>query len=280
MKKILSFVACLLIGGSSMAVAQVVATEEPVAAEENATQEEVKTEETVTEVANSTEVTAPADSTITEMVQVEDSVLVSDIDTELIEEYEDEEPEFLGDPNEGIAKTWEYRLSGVFNTSTGTSAITSDESVGVEFTFGYNFSANFFAGVSTGYLHNFGGTSGVPAPDAAFPFVVDLQYRWNLARRLSLYLEGRAGIVLNATNDVEVWRQDEDNKRIPYNFQYPNYQYYDIQPGVIYHPSQVFDVRFSVGYGYARPGKETKYAEDRTYDETILAFKVGFARRF
>ena len=171
-----------------------------------------------------------------------------------------------------IDHSWEYRMTVVFNTSTGTSAITSDESGGFLFSLGYNLTSHLYAGGQVGYLHDFGGVSGIPGGDY-FPTLGNLQLRINIRKRLSLFVDGLGGIVLPLTSDVKGATSDDV-------FEYPMYLYGEVSPGFMFRPSTRLDFRFSAGYAYAKPINETEKHAWRTYDETIITFKIGFAYRF
>lgn len=256
MKKIFTLVTAMLIGSCGVALAQDVV--------------EVQDSETVAQ-----ESVAP------------DSVAVPQETKASVVEEEEEENLFAGkkkDYGKSIKKTWEYRVFLCANTSSGTSSITSDESGGLELGVGYNFTSWFYAGVSTGFIHDFGGTSGMEAGDI-MPWLVDLQLRWNVKRKLSLFLEGRAGIFGNITPDEKNAGHRDcvhngEHKADSYDFKYPNYTYYDIQPGLLFRLTEKLDMRLSFGYGYAKPYNETEGFEGRTYDETILTGKFGFSYRF
>lgn len=248
MKKIFTLVTAMLIGSCGVALAQDVV--------------EVQDSETIVQ-----ESVAP------------DSVAAPQQTQAPVVEEEEEENLFAGkkkDYGKSIKKTWEYRVFLCANTSSGTSSITSDESGGLELGVGYNFTSWFYAGVSTGFIHNFGGTSGEAAGDI-MPWLVDLQLRWNVKRKLSIFLEGRVGVFGNITPDV---REAHDNNGVTKKFVYPNYHYYDIQPGLLFRLTEKVDMRLSFGYGYAKPYNETEGFEGRTYDETILTGKFGFSYRF
>lgn len=171
-----------------------------------------------------------------------------------------------------VKNSWEYRMSVVFNTSTGTSAITSDESAGFLFSLGYNLTSHIYAGGQIGYLHDFGGVSGIPGGDY-FPTLGNLQLRINIRKRLSLFVDGLGGASWPLTAKQPTNVVDGD-------FGYPIYLYGEISPGFMFRPSKRLDFRFSAGYAYAKPVHETEGHEWRTYDETILTFKIGFAYRF
>ena len=169
-----------------------------------------------------------------------------------------------------VKNSWEYRMCVVFNTSTGTSAITSDESAGFLFSLGYNLTSHIYAGGQIGYLHDFGGVSGIPGGDY-FPTLGNLQLRINIRKRLSLFVDGLAGGCFPTTS------VNEENFG---TFDYPIYLYGEVSPGFMFRPSKRLDFRFSAGYAYAKPVHEAAGHEWRTYDETILTFKIGFAYRF
>lgn len=175
-----------------------------------------------------------------------------------------------------IAKTWEYRVFLTANTTSGTSSITSDESGGLELGAGYNFTSWLYAGVTTGFIHDFGGTSDLAAGDI-IPWLADIQLRWNVKRKLSLFVEGRAGAFCNVTPDVKSARANDGSQK---SFTYPNYSYLEVQPGLLFRVTEKVDLRLSFGYGYAKPGKETEGFEYRTYDETVLTGKFGVSYRF
>lgn len=175
-----------------------------------------------------------------------------------------------------IVKTWEYRVFVCANTSSGTSSITSDESAGLELGVGYNPTSWLYTGITTGLIHDFGGTSGMSAGDI-IPWLVDLQLRWNVKRKLSVFVEGRAGIFCNITPDEKHVVNAQHEK---VDFEYPNYTYYDLQPGLLFRVSEKCDIRLSFGYGYAKPYNEAEGFEGRTYDETILTGKFGVSYRF
>ena len=171
-----------------------------------------------------------------------------------------------------IDHSWEYRMTVVFNTSTGTSAITSDESGGFLFSLGYNLTSHLYAGGQVGYLHDFGGVSGIPGGDY-FPTLGNLQLRINIRKRLSLFVDGLAGANFPLTADQETNKVDGP-------FRYPVYLYGEVSPGFIFRPGKRLDFRFSAGYAYAKPVNESANHAWRTYDETVLTFKIGFAYRF
>lgn len=182
-----------------------------------------------------------------------------------------------------IASTFEYHFDLGFNSTTSTGTPFLDESGGIGFGIGYNVSNNLYAGFSTGYIHDFGinpvlNKNGQIFGNCDFiPCLADLQVRWNPVPRFSLFLEGRAGAFINthpqkdATNPVT----GESGK-----YTFPNYSYYDVQPGVIIRPRRTLDVRISFGLGYAKPGKEPEGFESLIKDEKAFTFKVGIARRF
>lgn len=174
-----------------------------------------------------------------------------------------------------IKHTWEYRVALAFNTSTGTSAITSDESIGLDFGLGYNVSRNIYVGVQTGICHDFGGVSSVPAGDYV-PGLANVQFRLNFKKILSFYVEGSVGVMMAITDNY----QDEGMEHSGVTFKRPNYMYYGLTPGLMFRPNKKLDFRVSVGYGYAVPYHEQVGMGDKTYDETIIAVKAGIGYRF
>ncbi len=215
------------------------------------------------------EVSAVADTTATTSAEDEYSFL-----------FENTEVDY----NEGIEKKWEYHLDLVFNTSSGTSSITSDESAGVNLGVGYNVASWLYTGAAIGFLHDFGGTSGLSAGDFV-PLLGEIQLRWNIRRKVSFFAQGRAGVVVPVTSGKDnvgyTYKDELGNLRSgTANFDYPSYMYYEVGPGFIYRVKSNIDLRFSVGYAYAKPFKESEHFEDRTYDETIIWGKFGFGYRF
>lgn len=186
------------------------------------------------------------------------------------------------DFNEGVEQgDWELHIDLYMNTSTGTSAITSDESGGLNFGLGYNALSFFYAGLSTGYWHDFGGTSGLD-PGDFMPFFAELQLRWNVRRKLSFYAQGRAGVVVPiVSGKKDVAYKDATGKVAgKADFDYPSYLYYEVQPGLMYRLSPRVDLRLSVHYAYAKPFNESKHFKGLTYDETIIGGKLGIGYRF
>ncbi len=241
MKKIFTIVSAVLLGSCGVAMAQdVVDVQVP----ETATQDSV---------------VAPQE-TIVAVEEEEDNLFA-------------EKKENYG---ESITKTWEWRVFVTANTSSGTSSITSDESAGLELGVGYNPTSWLYTGISTGVVHDFGGTSGMEAGDI-IPWLADLQLRWNIKRKLSLFVQGRAGVFCNVTPNN---KKALSNSNVVTEFEYPNYMYYDLQPGFLFRITEKCDIRLSFGYGYAKPYNETEGFEGRTYDETILTGKFGFSYRF
>ena len=216
------------------------------------------------------EVSAVADSTATTSAEDEYAFL-----------FENTEVDY----NEGIEKKWEYHMDLVFNTSSGTSSITSDESAGVNLGVGYNVTSWLYTGAAIGFLHDFGGTSGLSAGDFV-PLLGEIQLRWNIRRKVSFFAQGRAGMIAPVTagkKEVSYIHRDKDGTLIDMgeaDFDYPSYVYYEVGPGFIYRVKSNIDLRVSVGYAYAKPFKESKHFEDRTYDETIIWGKFGFGYRF
>ena len=186
------------------------------------------------------------------------------------------------DFNEGVEKgDWELHVDLYMSTSSGTSSITSDESGGINVGFGYNVVSFFYAGLSTGYWHDFGGTSGLE-PGDFMPLTGELQLRWNVRRKLSFYAQGRGGLVVPIVSG----KKDEEYKDATGNvagnadFDYPSYLYYEVQPGLMYRLSPRVDLRLSVHYAYAKPINESEHFKGKTYDETIIGGKLGIGYRF
>ena len=248
------------------------ATEEPVTTEEPTAQPQTTVKKPLIPLVQIDELTDTGDES--ESVVYNDSEQ-SLADAQAKEKAAEEEDMWFVTKKElyarSVRKSWEYRLNLCFNTSTGTSAITSDESGGFDLGIGYNFNGSVYAGLLTGFWHDFGGVSAHYAGDA-IPAFGDLQFRWNVRKRLSVFVEGYAGILLAVSaNDVKPWAK---------TFEYPNYMCYGVSPGLMVRTGKNLDFRFSVGYGYAKPIDETAGYGDCTYDETLLCFKAGFAYRF
>lgn len=178
-----------------------------------------------------------------------------------------------------IASNFEYHFDVAFNTTSGAGSKVFDESAGFNFGVGYNLTNNLYAGISTGYIHDFGlfKVEGLSMPCSDYvPILADLQCRWNPVPRFSLFLEGRAGALLSTRMSKELVNEAGENVK----YKFVNYSYYEVQPGVIIRPRRTIDVRFSVGYGYAKPGDETEGFVGCVKEEKILTFKLGIARRF
>ena len=181
-----------------------------------------------------------------------------------------------------IASNFEYHLDVVFNSTSGTNSTVFDESAGFNFGLGYNLTNNLYAGISTGYLHDFGlfkvrDNSGTMLGCSDYlPMLAELQCRWNPVPRFSVYLDGRAGALISTRPSKEI--TNDSGEDVKYKF--VNYSYYEVQPGIIIRPRRTIDVRLSVGFGYAKPGKETEGFEGLVQEEKVLTFKIGIARRF
>lgn len=266
MKRFLSSVALLLAGSCGLAWAQDVV----VADSTNVAEDELRIEESST---------SSDDAVASENLQVAE-VASDSLEIEEIEEIK--EKPARGIYGSGVAKTWELQTEIVYNTSFDPDPIKDgDNSGGVQLTIGYNFNEHFLLGITAGYIHDFGGVTSFEAGKGV-PFLGTFQFRWNTFPKVQFFVEGRAGIMLNIEPDhlTAGWTNLE-HKDIYYStMEYPNYQYYEINPGLMFHMSERYDVRFSAGYAYAKPGKEVEKFKYNTYEEHILSFKVGIARRF
>lgn len=181
-----------------------------------------------------------------------------------------------------IASNFEYHFDMMFNTTSATGSKIFDENAGINFGLGYNLTNNLYAGFSTGYVHDYGiiplyDKKGTFMGSCDFiPCLFDLQCRWNPVPRFSLFIEGRAGALINTKMSKNVINE----KGVEAKYDFPNYSYYDVQPGIIIRPRRTIDVRLSVGLSYGKPGKEPEGFGGMVKDEKNLTFKIGIARRF
>ena len=178
----------------------------------------------------------------------------------------------------GIPQTWEYRLDAdLFTTSGAHNDTGSDEGLALNFTMAYNLNKWVSLGASTGYFHDYGIIHGVSVdgginPNDLIPLLGDVQVRWNFARKWAFFIEGRGGMLWSVKPSAKL-----SNGR---KFEYSDYGYYEIQPGLLIRPNRIFEVRLSAGLGYANPFNEDKDFKGTTEKEHTLHFKIGIARRF
>lgn len=180
--------------------------------------------------------------------------------------------------NLGIAKRWEYYVLGSFYTSSIIKGAIGEESASIEIALGYNFNNHVYMGLSSGYLHDFGEFyfpskiqeyEGTRRSGDYLPVLLDARYRWNAFNKFAFYAEGRGGILLPTRPGLKV-SGDED----PF-FTYPSYFFYEAQPGVMLRTTRRFELRLSVGVGYAKSLDEKK-----AKSESVVSAKLGFAYRF
>lgn len=259
MKRILSIVALLLAGSYGLALADDVVVADSVNVEDLDTEEVDDLEEAV------------AQDTLT----VEGLNLVEEIVSDSVKQKQPR-----GIYGSGVANTWELQTEIVYNTSFAKDEIKDgDDSGGIQFTLGYNFNEHFLLGATLGYIHDFGGMTSFEAGTCA-PVLAAFQFRWNTFPRVQFFAEGRAGMMMSVKSDYKFLRWDKNHEVEKATLKYPNYQYYELNGGIMWHMSERYDVRLSAGYAYAKPGKEQEEYKYNTYEEHILSIKVGLARRF
>ena len=174
----------------------------------------------------------------------------------------------LDNYDDGIAKKWEFKFDFSGNVSTGYDDDTygytkGEESFSLDLGAGYNFTSNWFLGLNTGYFWKYGNES-----NRLIPLLLDVVYRWNLGEKekWSLFLEGRGGYLFSI-------RANRDTKKYK-DYEYKNYNFFEIQPGVYYRLKRNIDLRFSLGYAYTDP-REGDNVDLVARHEHIFSAKLG-----
>ena len=196
--------------------------------------------------------------------------------------------ESSNDYDDGINKKWELKvdvtanMAGRGDPNEGDGLTDLDESMGADLGVGYNFTSNWYAGLSSGFWYHWGGES-----NNMIPVLADVVWRWNLgaSEKYSLFLEGRAGYLFGLKSDRESFHQLKD-------YRFSDHGYVDIQPGIYFRCGRNFDIRLSLGYAYTRPihNYEDKYFARMTDEEReqlgkdyffaqpehVVSLKLGF----
>jgi len=192
------------------------------------------------------------------------------------------------DYDDGINKKWELKVDVMGSMASrgdpvvGDGLTEYDEAMGADLGIGYNFTSNWYAGLSSGFWYHWGGES-----NNMIPLLGDAVWRWNLGtkEKYSLFLEGRAGYLFGLKSDREYFKQLRD-------YQFSDHVYFDIQPGLYVRTRLNIDFRVSISYGYTKPihNYEAKYFANLTEEELeqlnreyfyaqpehIFSLKLGF----
>lgn len=192
------------------------------------------------------------------------------------------------DYDDGISRKWELKVGVAANVAgrgdpnEGDGLTDYDESMGADLGFGYNFTSNWYAGLSSGFWYHWGGES-----NRMIPMLADVVWRWNLgtSERRSLFLEARTGYLFGLRSDRERFHELRD-------YRFSDHAYFDFQPGIYIRTRRNIDFRVSLGYAYTRPihNYEDKYLAAMTDEqreefgkdyfyaqpEHIVTLKLGF----
>ncbi len=190
--------------------------------------------------------------------------------------------------DDGITHKWEIKIDAApaiasrGDEDEGYGLTDYDESIGADFGVGYNFTSNWYAGLSSGFWFHWGGES-----NKMIPLLADVVWRWNIgsSERLSLFLQGRTGYLFGLEKDRDRYKQLPD-------YRFSDHFYADIQPGVCFRTRRNIDFRVSLGYGYTHPihNYEQKYIDAMSekqreefgkdyffaQPEHIVSLKLGF----
>ena len=190
--------------------------------------------------------------------------------------------------DDGINHKWELKIDAAPTIASRSDMVEGygltdyDESIGADLGFGYNFTSNWYAGLSSGFWFHWGGES-----NKMIPVLADVVWRWNLGdkERLSLFLQGRTGYLFGLEKDRDYY------KGLP-DYRLSDHFYADIQPGIYFRLRRNIDFRVSLGYGYSHPvhNYEQKYIDAMSEEqreafgkdyyfaqpEHIVTLKLGF----
>ena len=190
--------------------------------------------------------------------------------------------------DDGIYHKWEIKFDAAPSIASrgdldeGYGLTDYDESIGADLGFGYNFTSNWYAGLSSGFGFHWGGET-----NKMIPVLADIVWRWNLgtSERFSLFLQGRSGYLFGLEKDRDRY------KGLP-DYRFSDHFYADIQPGIYIRTRRNIDFRVSLGYGYTHPihNYEQKYIDAMSEEqreefgkdyyfaqpEHIVTLKLGF----
>jgi hypothetical protein len=190
--------------------------------------------------------------------------------------------------DDGIYHKWEIKIDAAPSIASrgdqneGYGLTDYDESIGADLGVGYNFTSNWYAGLSSGFWFHWGGET-----NKMIPVLADVVWRWNLgtSERFSLFLQGRTGYLFGLEKDRDYF------KGLP-DYRFSDHFYADIQPGIYIRTGRNVDFRVSLGYGYTHPihNYEQKYFDAMTEEqreefgkdyyyaqpEHIVTLKLGF----
>lgn len=169
---------------------------------------------------------------------------------------------------DGISKKWELRLDLGAESSMRKGYVfdhLTDGGALFELGVGYNFTSNWYAGLSSGYFYK-AGESAVIEANENLPILANLTYRWNFAQKWSAFLDGKAGYLYSVKSD----RNFSDGV----SYEYPNAMFYNLMPGLIYRMLPNVDLKFSLGWGYFMTEDDEDRGDYVRSNNTMVA-KIG-----
>jgi len=170
--------------------------------------------------------------------------------------------------DDGINDKWEFKfdfggkISANGDDDRGQTG--KEESLAIDLGVGYNFTSNWYAGLSSGYFWKFG-----REVNQVIPALADVVYRWNLgdSEKWSIFLEGRGGYLFSIKGDKTL----KDGT----DYDYKGYTYFDVQPGIYYRVRRNIDLKFALGYGYAIAGDDEVNHKSHNTNEHLFAATIG-----
>lgn len=176
----------------------------------------------------------------------------------------------LDNYDDGIAKKWEFRFDGAYESNLGEDKgemeglFPGEDGALVNLGVGYNLNSNWYLGLATGFNINAGRVTGGPSPKFV-PLMLDVTRRWNGdGEKWSFFVEGRGGYAFSVAKDRELGNGK--------TYEFPNAWMADAQLGVYYRIRRNIDLRFSVGYLHINPAEDTP---DISRNTNSLVAKVG-----
>lgn len=169
---------------------------------------------------------------------------------------------------DGIAKKWELRLDLGAESSMRKGYVfdhLTDGGALFELGVGYNFTSNWYAGLSSGYFYK-AGESAVIEANESLPILANLTYRWNFAKKWSAFIDGKAGYLYSIKSD----RAFSDGN----SYEYPNAMFFNLMPGIIYRMLPNVDLKFSLGWGYFMTEDDEMRGDYIRSNNTMVA-KIG-----
>lgn len=169
--------------------------------------------------------------------------------------------------DDAISKKMEFRAD--LGGATGSF---SDQAILLDLGVGYNFTANYYFGFSSGIYPNFGVASG-GNPGPYIPVMGEFTYRWNnFDEKWSVFASVRGGVLLTLAGEKTLEEGNINDFTGVYPFR--NYMTFEIFPGFIWRLHRNVDLKVSAGYMCAIP-RDFQPAPDIQQTGNYFAMRIG-----